>query len=102
MVRRKRIIWTINAKKEFIETCSFWNRNNKSPHYSIKLRKLVNAATERISLFPYGGIPSLFQDVRFIVVKDYLLFYNVSDKAIYILSFWDGRQDPYKLKKRLE
>jgi len=65
------------------------------------LRKLVQSALEEIVLSPKSGIPTLFEGVGFIVIKDYLLFYQESEGDIILLSFGGGKQDPEKIKKRL-
>ena len=63
---------------------------------------LVEKETARISKFPETGRITEFENVRSIVIKDYLLFYEETDVRILIVCFWDGRQDPEKLKTRLE
>lgn len=101
MVGKRRVVWTHHAIQEFKDTCHFWNQNNGNNNYSIKLRKLVKAAIERLAVFPFGGTPSGFMNVRFVVVRDYLLFYDIQGGDIVILSFWDGRQNPARLENRL-
>jgi len=101
MARQGKVIWTETAKTEFKKTCAYWNKRNASNAYSTRLRKLVQSAIENISLYPQSGIPSSFEKVRFVVIRDYLLFYQFSGGDLILLSFWDARQDPDKLKIRL-
>jgi hypothetical protein len=35
---------------------------------------------------------------RLTVMHDYSLFYTVTEKYVYILAFWDNRQNPERLK----
>ena len=101
MARQGKVIWTETAKLEFKDTCDYWNRRNGSKAYSKILRKLIVSSVAQIILFPKSGIPSALEGVRFVVIKDYLLFYQEVGLDIILLSFWDGRQDPEKLGKRL-
>lgn len=41
-------------------------------------------------------------EVRIIIVKKYLLIYEVTEVSINILSIWDGRQDHSKLEDILK
>ncbi|MFM2306207.1 MAG: hypothetical protein RLZZ367_876, partial [Bacteroidota bacterium] len=36
------------------------------------------------------------------LVREYQILYEITERYIVILSIWDGRQDPEKLKQRLE
>lgn len=102
MAHKGKVIWTATASSEFKDTCAYWNKRNASPAYSRRLRKLVQATIQKILLFPKSGIPSPFEGIRFVVIRDYLLFYQEATSGdIILLSFWDARQDPEKLEKRL-
>ena len=102
MARRRKIIWADTAKAEFKDVCSYWNNRNKSNAYSRKLRQLTKAATDDISNFSLAGSNSGFENIKFVLVREYQLFYKILEEQILILSFWDARQDPEKLKTRLE
>jgi plasmid stabilization system protein ParE len=101
MARKRKVIWTETAKDEFKQTCIYWNKRNGSFAYANRLRKLLKSTLEKIALFPKSGVPSNFEAVRFVVIRDYLLFYHEANDNIIVLSFWDGRQDPQKLGSRL-
>ena len=101
MARKRKVIWTETAKYEFRDTCDYWNKRNASKAYTNRLRKLLNSTIERIAGFPNTGIHSSFDEVRFMVIRDYLLFYQVVSDNIIVLSFWDARQDHKKLANRL-
>ena len=101
MARKGKVIWTDTSKQEFKKTCIYWNKRNASNAYTNRLRKLVQSTLEELILFPKSGIPSPFEGVRFVVIRDYLLFYQEAAGDIVLLSFWDGRQNPQKLQKRL-
>lgn len=102
MAGRRKVIWTDGAKAEFKEICSYWNNRNKSARYSQTLRALTNQKVKEIANFYPIGANSNIATVKFVMVRDYQIFYQLSINTILILSFWDGRQDPEKLKQRLE
>lgn len=101
MAVKRKVIWTLTARVEFKDTCLYWNNRNGSHTYTNRLRKLISTNLEKISLFPQTGIPTSFEGIRFVIIKDYLLFYLEQGNNIIVVSFWDGRQDPEKLTKRL-
>ena len=98
----KEIIWTATAEDELYDCLRYWNERNQSNRYSEKLFSLVEEETARIAKHPNSGRETEFQNFRSIVIKDYLLFFEETETQIMILSFWDARQDPEKLKTRLE
>jgi addiction module RelE/StbE family toxin len=102
MVRKRKVVWTETATAELKDTFAYWNKRNASTVYSKRLRKLVTSAIQKLVLFPKSGVPTQFDNIRFIVVKDYLIFYQEWQENIVIISFWDGRQEPEKLKNRLK
>jgi plasmid stabilization system protein ParE len=97
----KEIIWSPGAEEEKNEILRFWLLHNQSPTYSIKLDGLINEAIELLPYYPFIGRKTDFGKARLIIVEYNLIFYEVSDSQILILSIRDGRQDPEKIKKRL-
>lgn len=91
MVRQ--IIWTVSAQTERREILEYWVKRNKSKIYSIKLNKLIITALREISKSPFTGRKTEIEDVRVKIVRDYLIFYEISPKKIFVLSIWDGRRD---------
>jgi len=51
-----------------------------------------------IRMFPEIGRYTNDKLARIIVVHGYQMYYEVTENTIYILRFWDSRQDPKKLK----
>ena len=89
----RQIIWTLSAHDERIKILEYWVRRNKSKVFSKKLNKLIVTAIKEVSKNPSIGRKTDFANVRVKIVRDYLIFYEVTPKAIYILSIWDGRRD---------
>ena len=98
----KEIIWSHTAEGEKNEILHFWLIHNQYPTYSIKLEDLINQAIELLPYYPFISRKTDFGKVRLIVVENCLIFYEVTETQIQILSIADGRQDPDKIKVKLE
>ncbi|ODS83183.1 MAG: addiction module toxin RelE [Cytophagaceae bacterium SCN 52-12] len=92
MVRR--IIWSKRAVLERQEILLYWVERNKSKSYSIKLNKLISEEIKILAKNPFIGRETDDADIRIKVVRDYLLFYEVRDNELHILSLWDSRRNP--------
>ena len=89
----RQIIWTNSAQSERREILEYWIKRNKSKIFSRKLNKLVETALREISKNPLIGRKTDILNVRVKIVRDYLIFYEISPKTIFVLSLWDGRRD---------
>lgn len=94
----EKIIWSSRARKEFIEILQYWITRNKSNTYSLKLNSLVEEQLNLISKFPQIGRETDIPDVYVKAIKDYLLYYEVIEDNLYILTIRDGRRNPKTLK----
>ena len=94
----KKIIWSLRARKEFIEILQYWVNRNKSNTYSLKLNSLVEEQLNFITTFPPIGRETDIPNVYVKVIKDYLLYYEVIEAHLYVLTIRDGRRDPKTLK----
>ncbi len=95
---KRRIIWSLRAKKDRIQILEFWIEKNKSNIYSRKHNTLFKEAIKLIAEFPTLGKPTDDNTVRIKIVRDYLIIYEIHDDTLLILSIFDSRQDPMKLK----
>jgi len=98
----REIIWSFTAEEEKNEILRFWLFHNQSPTYSLKLDEQIYKAIELLPYYPFIGRKTNFGRARLIIVDNYLIFYEVTETQILILSISDGRQDPEKIKTRLE
>ena len=96
----KQVIWSPRSRRELNEILEYWIHRNKSNSYSKNLKKLFEEATQLISQHPNMGKLTNDKTARFKVVRDYLMIYEEANDKIYILTIWDGRQDPEKLRIR--
>ena len=95
---KREIIWSIRAKNDRIKILEFWIDHNKSVLYSRKLNNLFKEAAKFISEYPTVGKLTDDRNVRIKIVRDYLMFYEIHKSAVVILTIFDSRRNPEKLK----
>lgn len=76
--------WSIKTKKEFIK----------------KLDKILDQIKINPNYFPQSKIKKGIH--KCVVTKQTTIYYRFDDKFIYIISVFDNRQDPKKLKKEFD
>ena len=95
----RRIIWSGRAHHDRIEIYKYWNKRNKSNLYSKKLNVLIKEAVKLIADYPGIGKPTDDKTARIKIVRDYLIIYEIDNIGqLLILSIFDSRQNPDKLK----
>ena len=99
---KRNVVWTKTADIQFAGILEYWVRRNKSNAYSKKLLRLVSERTEKIAENPYTCKPSDFADTRVASLKNFSIYFKVTDTQIIISAFWDNRQDPKKLLEILQ
>jgi|LakMenEpi03Aug12_release.lakeMendotaPanAssembly.Ray.scaffolds.fasta_scaffold995939_2 toxin YoeB len=97
----KQVVWSLRAQDDRKNILSYWRQRNKSNTYSKKLNLLFKEAVNTIRDFPKIGKLTDDRNARIKVVRDYLIIYEETETTIYILTVWDGRQDPAELVKVL-
>jgi len=94
----RQIVWTERAQADRIAVLSYWNKRNKSTLYSQKLNELLRESLLLISRHPFIGHSTDKENVRVKVLKEYMIFYEITVKEIVVLLVWDCRQNPEDLK----
>ena len=94
----KEVVWSLRAQKERKEILEYWRLRNRSNTYSKKLNQLFKESVKIITDFPQIGKPTDDVNTRIKIVRDYLIIYEETETQIQILTIWDSRQDPDKLK----
>lgn len=84
MVRR--IVWTSKAIEERKEILDYWNKRNQSKFYSRKLNKLFIEKINHTALQPFSGRKTDDENIRVRIVKEYLIFYEIEETQIIILT----------------
>ncbi|MGG7036206.1 MAG: type II toxin-antitoxin system RelE/ParE family toxin [Flavobacterium sp.] len=94
----RKIIWASTAKVQLFDILEYFNFRNKSKTYSRKLYKKIQLDLNSLLLQPNIGKKANAVNVRGLLVENYYIFYELNEKHIIILSVWDTRQNPDKLK----
>jgi len=98
---KRTIVWTRTADLQFVGVLEYWVKRNKSNNFSKKLLRLVTERTSQISENPFIYKSTDFKDVRVASLRNFSIYYKVTDKQVLVTAFWDNRQDPKKLLKIL-
>lgn len=70
-------------------------------HFLKKILRQVSRQIDLITKFPYLA-PSVSEtDFRRSILGNYSLIYEIAPNQIYVIFFWDDRQDPLKYKKAI-
>lgn len=94
----RRIVWTSTAKNQLIDILEFFNFRNKSNLYSQKLNKKFQTELNLLILQPNIGKKTNKINVRGLLIESYFIFYEINEKHIIILSVWNTKQNPDRLK----
>ena len=94
----RRIVWTSPAKHQLKAIFEYFNFRNKSKSYSLKLNILIQTELKTLLNQPNIGKKTDCINVRGLLVENYCVFYEINETHIIILSVWDTRQDPKRLK----
>ncbi len=90
----KQITWTQQAHRDRKEILLYWKKRSQSAAYSRKLNALIKTAIYLVAAHPNVGRKTDIENVRVKLVRDYLVFYEIGEDQIFILSIWDSRKNP--------
>ena len=96
MVKRK-IIWSHRAKIKLFQILEFYSARNKSKVYSKKLYIRFNKELKLLLKQPKIGIKTEIEEIRGLIVDEFILFYEIKADNIVIHTIWDCRQNPEDL-----
>ena len=95
---KKEIIWSEIAKLQFANVLEYYVERNGNENYSLKLLDEVEDLLNTLSNSELIGRLTSNKFTRIITMKVYLIFYEINDNRIHIVSFWDNRQDIVRRK----
>jgi len=95
----KKIVWSTRASLELKQILEFYNERNGSTAYSLRIINEVDYLLKILSKNEFAGRLTSNKYTRVIPMKIYLIFYEVNENIIEIVSFWDNRQDSQKRMK---
>jgi len=93
----KEIIWTETAARQRRLILEYWNENNASTAYSIKLIIEIKKRLDTLREYPKSGRKTDFPNTYATSLGHYSIFYQILKTQIVITGFWDNRHDPKKL-----
>ena len=94
---KREVIWTKNSEIQLQEIFEYFTQKNKSGLYSRKLYKKFKTELKTAAKNPESGIKTKLDQIRGLIIEDYILFYEILEDRIIILKVWDCRQNPDKL-----
>ena len=97
MAKRK-IIWSHRAQIKLFEILEFYADRNKSRIYSAQLYKSFTKALNLLHKYPELGKKSEIEEVRGLIVGDYILYYEQTKEYFIVHTLWDCNQNPTDLK----
>ena len=89
---QKEIIWSNLAKLQFSNVVEYYALRNGNANYSLKLVDEVEDLLETLSKSELIGRLTSNKITRVLVMKVYLIYYEINGNQIEIISFWDNRQ----------
>ena len=93
------IIWATRAENDYYDTLIYWTKRNKSNSFSNKLITEVDKKLNVILQNPESGLATNIPGTHKVnFLKYFSIYYQVSEKYIAIVSFWDNRRNPEKLE----
>lgn len=93
---KKPIVWSKRANLELKEVLEFYTNRNGNTNYSFKILEKVEGLLKTLIDNEYIGRLTINKKTRVIVMDFYLIFYEIHNNQIEVLSFWDNRQSPEK------
>ena len=99
MVKRK-IVWSPRALNDLTNILDFFYQRNGNKTYSRKLNSRIRKSIRLLVKHPELGISTDIQNVRNLIIGDYIVFYEIKDNTILINTIWDTRQNPENLIKK--
>jgi plasmid stabilization system protein ParE len=99
---KRAVIWTETAAKQRREVLKYWTMRNGSHEYAKKLIKITKNRVNVIAKYPESGVTTQDGNTRMSAIGHFSIFYKVNDDTIFIVAFWDNRQDPASLLKLMQ
>ena len=93
----KLVVWTRTAVLQRRKILEYWTLRNKSTTYAEKLIVLIRERIDLISENPLAGKKTNHSKTREAAMGNFSIYYQLRRNRIYIMAFWDNRQDPQKL-----
>lgn len=97
MVKRKKVIWSDKASLDLLEILDFYNQRNGNIRFSSRLFKKIFKDISLHSAHAFLGKQTDHENIRVLIVWEYLIFYENNADTIFITNVWDSRRKQEKL-----
>lgn len=94
---KREVVWTRNSEIQLQEILEFYTQRNKSRNFALKLYRKFKTELKNVALKPEIGLKTKLDQIRGLIVGDFILFYKILDDKILILKVWNCKQNPDKL-----
>jgi plasmid stabilization system protein ParE len=94
------VVWTETAIKRR-EILRYWTFRTKSTSYAEKLMSLIKDRVNFIAEHYEAGKSTTYYDTREAAMGNFSIYYKITESQIFIMAFWDNRQNPKKLLQLL-
>lgn len=98
----RRIVWSYRANEQLKSILSYWQKRNGTKTYSKKLYKLFQQSLARLSRYPHLGRQSSNLTIKYIIVKDYYLYYSFDETELKVVALCDMRRNPNYMNSLIE
>ncbi len=88
------IEWSLEAKEDLIDILEFYFERNQSNSYSFKLHNEIQESIELLRMYPLLGLRTDYDNVRYLIKRNYQILYEIFKNRILIVMIWDARQNP--------
>ena len=93
----KQLIWSRRAQNALIEIFEYWINRNNSNTFSTKLNSLIEEQIYLLLENPKIGRKTDNENVYIKVIHKYLLYYELVEKQLHILTIRHGSKNPKTL-----
>ena len=94
---KRKLIWSPQSKIDLFEVMDFYRNRNGNSTYSLKLYANIKNLLERCKSYSFIGRKTDYENVRVLIADDYLVFYEVADSEIRVLTIRSAKQNPKTL-----
>jgi toxin YoeB len=93
-VEKLKIVWSDVANEKLEEILFFYLVRNESETYSKKLFRKFMQDIRLLSHAPNIGITTKLKNVRGLIIEEFIVYYEIKEDTVLILTIWDCSQNP--------
>lgn len=94
----REINWSRKALQDRTRIMEYWYELTGSVDYPVRLEKLFKTTLSLVADLPrIGPVFDEKRNIRYVIIRDYKIYYTFTDDQITVLTLWDTRRDRYNL-----